>query len=325
MARRHARSTSHVRRPVLAEGSLHDRVHGMVLGLACAEAVGLPFIGRTRVDRRDVECWATDTRPLTWCSSTMMLHAMITHVGSAASTPRSRVQALRKESAEPESRMLPNPQPGHAAQWATETPDEPPGTDNGAAVRSCALAVLEPDLDRVAADARAAARHTHPNKVGQDGAVAVAVAAALALRTPQRPLQLDPHGMLTEIRARVDSAPFRRALDDARVLLDPRSTDQVADALGAGRVASESVPAALVTVLRRADSYVATVKEAVESGTDTARIAAVAGALCGARLGTAAIPLAWSERLEHIAHVRLLADSLSDAAHRVPEPAQALP
>lgn len=310
----------------MGEGSLHDRVHGMVLGLACADAIGMPFTGQTRVDRRDVQDWAADTRPLTWSSSTVMLHAMLTHLGSAGSTPRIKAQSLGEDlgtarvqtpwqgSADDEIRTLRHLHPGHSAQCVIDTLGAPAGAGNGAAARSCAVAVLEPDLDRVAAGARATARPTHPHAIGQDGAVAVAVATALSLRTPQRPLQLDPRGMLTEIGARVGSDPFRRALDTARAVLDPRSTDHVADAMGTGRIASESVPAALVTVLRHADSYVATVKDAVRSGGDTARIAAMSGAISGARLGTAAIPIAWLERLERVAHLRLLADSLLDIA-----------
>lgn len=314
-----------MRRPV-GEGSLHDRVHGMVLGLACAEAIGLPFTGQARVDRRDVEDWAADTRPLTWSSSTVMLRAMITHLGSAGSAPQIREQTLGEDLATAwtrapwrgfaaeEIRTLRRLHTGRPAHCVAETVEAPAATGNGAAARSCVVAVLEPDLDRVAADARAAARPTHPDAIGQDGAVAVAVATALALRTPQRPLQLDPRAMLTEIGARVGSDPFRRALDTARAILDPRSTDDVVDAVGTGRIASESVPAALVVLLRHADSYVATVKDAVRSGGDTARIAAMAGAICGARLGTAAIPIAWLERLEDLAHLRLLADALLDTA-----------
>lgn len=314
----------------MGEGSLHDRVHGMVLGLACAEAIGLPFTGQTRVDRRDVQDWAADTRPLTWSSSTVMLRAMI-NLGSAGSTPRIRAQALGEDldtawaqtpwqgSADDEICTLRHLHTGHPAHCVTDTLGAPAGAGNGAAARSCAVAVLEPNLDHVAADARATARPTHPHAIGQDGAVAMAVATALSLRTPQRPLQLDPRGMLTEIGARVGSDSFRRALDTARSVLDPRSTDHVADAMGTGRIASESVPAALVTVLRHADSYVATVKDAVRSGGDTARIAAMAGAISGARLGTAAIPIAWLERLERVAHLRLLADALLDTApHRTP-------
>lgn len=297
----------------VGEGSLHDRVHGMVLGLACAEAIGLPFTGQSRIERPDVEGWASGRQPLTWSSSTELLRAMIIHLGSPGSAPPISQQVPGEDLGTARARA---PGRGRAAQEGTDILGVPAGAGNGAATGSCAVAVGEPDLDRVAADARAAARSTHPHEIGQDGAVAVAVATALSLRTPQRPLQLDSHGMLTAIGARVGSAPFRRALGAVGPLLDLRSTDQVADTIGTDRIASESVPAALVTLLRHADSYVATVKGAVLYGGDTARIAAMAGAICGARLGTAAIPIAWLQRLEHTAHLRALADCLLDTAAR---------
>lgn len=59
------------------DGSLHDRILGMLLGLACAEAVGAPFSGEERVDRREIGRWASDTRPLNWSSMTMMLHTVL--------------------------------------------------------------------------------------------------------------------------------------------------------------------------------------------------------------------------------------------------------
>ncbi|MBW0135068.1 ADP-ribosylglycohydrolase family protein [Pseudonocardia abyssalis] len=299
------------------DGSLHDRVLGMLLGLACAEAIGAPFSGEERVDRWEIERWAYDTRPLHWSSMTRMLHTVLARLsveprlgavdGAGTALPMEfsalEIRGLREHDARrPLRRGESNVVRG--------------GTGNGAAVWGVAVAPTDHDLDRLAAIARASARLTHPHEIGQDGAAAVAIAAAIAFRTPQRPLQLDPTVVLGAISARLTSDAFRHALEAVHTLLTDRWPDPVADVVGAGPIASESVPAALVAVLRHPDSYVATVKEAVGFGGDTARIAAISAAISAARLGTAAIPVAWVDRLDRAGHLRGLAAGLVRATLR---------
>jgi ADP-ribosylglycohydrolase len=59
-------------------------------------------------------------------------------------------------------------------------------------MRVAPVACLEPDLDRVVAEARASARPTHKHPLGQDGAVVQAAAVWSALHSPRdEPIDVD--------------------------------------------------------------------------------------------------------------------------------------
>ena len=83
--------------------------------------------------------------------------------------------------------------------------------------------------------------------------------------------------------------------------------------LGSSADAGESVPAALYSALAH-DRFEAALRFAVRLGGDTDTVAAMAGALAGARDGSRAIPTRWVEALEDgdrgRSHVRMLVTPL---------------
>jgi len=88
----------------------------------------------------------------------------------------------------------------------------------------------------------------------------------------------------------------------------------VAAATGTGITGIEAVPAAIAAAALNLDSFADTVRFAIGLGGDTDTIAAMAGAISGARLGEDAIPAAWLRRVEGVEKARELADRFA-AAH----------
>ena len=88
----------------------------------------------------------------------------------------------------------------------------------------------------------------------------------------------------------------------------------VAAATGTGITGIEAVPAAIAAAALNLDSFADTVRFAISLGGDTDTIAAMAGAISGARLGEDAVPAAWLRRVEGVEKARDLADRLA-AAH----------
>lgn len=72
-----------------------------------------------------------------------------------------------------------------------------------------------------------------------------------------------------------------------------------------------SVPTALLAFLVNRDDPAATIRYAIRAGGDTDTIAAMAGALAGARHGASALPHAWIQRLEIAERIRAVALRLS--------------
>lgn len=103
-----------------------------------------------------------------------------------------------------------------------------------------------------------------------------------------------------ELMARLDAA-LALSADDA----EPRSGDQLTDALGLGWVAEEALAVALYCVLateKGADSpqehFVRAVRRAANHSGDSDSTAAIAGNLLGTLHGEAALPQAWLAALE---------------------------
>jgi len=152
------------------------------------------------------------------------------------------------------------------------------------------------DVPRMRALARAATRITHTDLKAQHGAVAVALAAHFAATrqgsiTPREYLDaLEPlcgrtSGLMALMRA-VGASVARG-----------ESAESYAATIGCGRGVTgyiyHTVPVALHIWLRRNADYRGALLEAVRLGGDTDTLAAVVGALVGARVGKEGIPPEW--------------------------------
>ncbi len=172
---------------------------------------------------------------------------------------------------------------------------------NGAAMRVAPVGLrFAHDHDRCVAEARRQARLTHAHPIGVDGAAAQAAAVAAAVRG-------DDHlaAALDAVRTAELRDPLRRAAGMAW---------RDAGALGATVAAHESVPAALLAAT--APSFEEALTAAVRCGGDTDTVAAMAGAVAGARLGVEAIPARWLDALEDgpkgRTHVERLCEELAE-------------
>jgi ADP-ribosylglycohydrolase len=83
---------------------------------------------------------------------------------------------------------------------------------------------------------------------------------------------------------------------------------------GKGWVAEEALGIGLYCALRHQDDFAAAVRAAANISGDSDSTASIAGAICGAHLGAAAIPETWVERVQNRALLIELADRLDALA-----------
>jgi poly(ADP-ribose) glycohydrolase ARH3 len=123
---------------------------------------------------------------------------------------------------------------------------------------------------------------------------------------------LDAELFLAHAKAHVETPEFREALQV--VLAAVRrgwSPHEVAAHLGNDISAVGSVRSALAAFLLNPDDLRGAVLFAIQMGGDTDTIAAMTGAIAGARCGEVGLPQFWVHRLERASEIRDLAGSLA--------------
>ncbi|MET8540876.1 ADP-ribosylglycohydrolase family protein [Kitasatospora sp. NPDC004799] len=173
---------------------------------------------------------------------------------------------------------------------------------NGAAMRVAPLgARFADDLDAVVrqAELQALTTHFHPEAVA--GAVAVALAAALAVRSRGGA----PPGraeLLTEIAGRLPESDVRSGLRIAARLPGHTSVRRAANVLGSGTLisAQDTVPFALWSAAGHLDSLSEAVWHTLEGGGDTDTTCAIAAGVVAARTGLAEVPPGWLAARERL-------------------------
>lgn len=177
---------------------------------------------------------------------------------------------------------------------------------NGGAMRVAPVALWAfPDLDATAQLAAETAEVTHTHPVGVEGAVIQAVAAHHALRD-----QFDAEGLLVDLDRIVRTDRFRTKLDALNTCLDRDDDERARLHLGNWVAADKSVLSALYCFLL-ADNYEDSIRRAIRLGGDTDTIAAMAGALAGARYGLSGVPREWRD-VEGYERMIELADTFAD-------------
>lgn len=182
------------------------------------------------------------------------------------------------------------------ADWRSVAPSLFDGGSygNGAAMRVAPVGgFFHDDLQRAAQEAQRSAVVTHAHPEGQAGAIAVAVAAALAARNPhpsgrdflERVLEFVPQG-LTRDRLRL-------ALD-----IPPGALRQAAQALGTGYEisAQDTVPFCLWSAAHHLDDYEQALWWTVRGQGDVDTTCAIVGGIVALSAGN--IPPQWLERRE---------------------------
>ncbi|WP_030056302.1 MULTISPECIES: ADP-ribosylglycohydrolase family protein [Streptomyces] len=173
---------------------------------------------------------------------------------------------------------------------------------NGAAMRVAPLgAWFANDLDEVArqAELQALTTHFHPEAV--IGAVAVALAAALAVRSrgESAPGRAE---LLTEIAGRLPVSDVRSGLRIAARLPEHTSIRQAATVLGSGVLISapDTVPFALWSAAGHLDSLPEALWHTLEGWGDKDTTCAIAAGVVAARTGLTEVPPAWLAAREEL-------------------------
>ncbi len=174
---------------------------------------------------------------------------------------------------------------------------------NGPAMRSALLGVyFAQDPARRRAFVLASTEITHRDPRAAIAAVAVAETAAwMADR------RTDTDALLADLGALSEHSEWSVLLDRMRTaLMADQPVPAFAQEIGAGNGVSgyafQSVPVAIYAALRHRDDFAAAVTAAITCGGDTDTVAAMTGALVGARLGVQGIPKAWSAKIAEYPH-----------------------
>lgn len=308
-----------------------DKARGLLLGQACADAIGVPFLGRVVVSNEQFAAHSDgpDTRSfgsgMLWYSAgTALTVALAEHVVTLGPDLKIDVDALATSMAHmwwvtrdrvgygiDDQRqfqgLLRDQEP--VAARSSDVPRLRRGVSG--AVPTGVLALATTNLSRLAAVARSCAAVMTADPVEQSGAAVHACAVALALRDdPHRPVNGDQ--MLRKLRE-VARPELVHPLSLVRQLQCDATPAAAARVLGTGEGGVvETVPVALLAFLRFPDDPIACVRFAVKVGGQTTTIASLAGALVGARVGESRLPGQWVERIAGGDQLRERAECLTD-------------
>jgi poly(ADP-ribose) glycohydrolase ARH3 len=280
----------------MSEQPSRDQFVGCLLGLAVGDAVGAPFEGLSadniywgwgtgqallELPEGEPLCYTDDTEMMVGVAQTLVDHGRIDE------EPLCRAFAgnYHPERGYGRGARLVIEAMADGGDWRRIAAGHFPGGSfgNGAAMRVAPIGLLfNHDLDRVMDEARLSALPTHVHPLGIEGAQLLAVAVALAVR----PGPLDRRAFYGELMRRAVSEEFRWAVSSASRL---RRGDTFSF-LGSSLEAHRSVVTAIACFTSSPDCYEDAISRAIGLGDDTDTLAAMAGALCGARLGLSGIP-----------------------------------
>jgi len=280
--------------------ALRDRASGALLGTFVGDALGMPFEGLSRGSiPMAVEMVQARRGRGTYTDDTQMMIALAESLIERGRVEEQHLARAFQRAYEPERGY------GGGTRrvfelWAAGTPVASAAGQvfggqgsrgNGAAMRIAPIAVrYRDDRRRLLVEAGASARVTHRHPVGVDGAVVQAAAIGAALRD-------EP--ILDVARAAAQSEEMRAALEDVGGLLTEPGDPAIVPAwVGSSFDACGSVCAAIYSALVH-PTFEAAVRFAVGLGGDTDTVAAMTGAIIGARDGAQSIPRRWLDALEN--------------------------
>ena len=172
---------------------------------------------------------------------------------------------------------------------------------NGAAMRVAPLGAFFADkpVDLICKQARLSAEVTHAHDEGIAGAIAVAVAAALAWRehAHDRPLG---HAWIAAVRDAIPRGYTRDAVGEALDVAPDAMIGTAAEALGngAGITAPDTVPLCLWVVAHAVAGFEQALWRTVSALGDRDTTCAIVGGVLALKLGEQGIPRNWRESRE---------------------------
>jgi poly(ADP-ribose) glycohydrolase ARH3 len=288
----------------------HDAAAGALLGTFVGDALGMPFEGlgpEAIPERPEMEdarlgrgTYTDDTQLMIAVAESLLEHGRVIDEELARSflaayDPRRGYGSGTRRVFESWQEDVP------LATAAKQISGGEGSRSNGAAMRIAPIAVrFADDRQRLRAEAARSARLTHAHPVGTDAAIVQAAAIGAALRG-------DP--LLDTARAAASTQEMRSRLSELTV-----------DRLETTSDAAASVCAAIYCAVAQ-PSFELALASAVRLGGDTDTVAAMTGAIAGARDGLHSIPPRWLAALEDgergRSYVDRLARSLVAARHSV--------
>lgn len=177
---------------------------------------------------------------------------------------------------------------------------------NGGAMRAAPVgAYFADDLGAVASEAARSAEVTHAHSEGVAGAVAVAVATALAHRAGAANEHPSCDALLDSIISWLPASEVRWGLRRARDLAPTVPMDLAAETLGNGSrlSAPDTVPFSIWCAVTHLDNFTEALWAAVGVLGDRDTICAIVGGIVAAKVGTRGIPDEWVRRREALPQV----------------------
>ena len=311
--------------------TLHERIHGCLLGTAIGDAVGLRREGLSR--RRALRLYGSTLMPCLilgrgYCSDDTEHTLMVGRALALSGENINRFEAVFA---------------GELKRWLLTIPagigfatlraclklllgfgpnrSGVFSAGNGPAMRSAIIGVCAQDEDQLTNFVRASTRLTHTDSKAEEGARLVAQAARLGIAAANQ----SPIEFLQAAASNANGSELRDSLDAAaQALRAGKSCGEFADSQGWARgvngYVNQTVPAALYCWAASPNDFRESVEHAVLLGGDTDTIAAITGAISGANLGCSAIPSSWIERLAEwprtVKWIEQLSRTLADSIDR---------
>ena len=298
--------------PEIDPGSLvFERICGLILGQAVGDSLGLPYEGLS--SRRAAKILGSPSRHRFLVGKGMVsddtehlcmtAQAVLSHPENPEAFARSLAWKLRWWLLALPAGMGLATLRSIVKLWCGFSPASSGvfSAGNGPAMRATVLgACFGKDPDRMRSYVEASTVMTHSDPKAVQGSLAIAAAAAAAVREGAQ--NLDSGRLLARIREQSVEPGFNTFVDSIERSLDKGKTVQeFANDMGLdGGVTGymyHTVPVVLFAFLRHLGEYDKTLGSVIELGGDADTTGAIVGALAGAAVGVRGIPVSWMEDL----------------------------
>jgi ADP-ribosylglycohydrolase len=293
-----------------------SRATGLLLGLACGDALGYPLEKkplariRERYGPRGIQDLPREAR---FSDDTQQAAAVIEALARVGGAPppvvlREVAWELLNWVRSPECNRSPDPDSVHGARQlerGMQAAPNPKASSSAVLVRVLPVGYFYGGrAEQRDAMAQAVARLTHGHPAALAAAVLAAQAADLASREP-------PSRWLAELESRCTHAELCAAferLKQAEAIEDP---DLAIQKIGEGWDAASALALAVWVLRRHPDDLKAGIARGVNFTGDSDTVGALVGGLLGIRLGAGAIPPHWLRHLEKFTYLERLATALA--------------
>lgn len=174
---------------------------------------------------------------------------------------------------------------------------------NGASMRVCPIgAYFFDDLERVKTEAVKSAEITHANPEGIAGAIAVAVATALATHSKVKNIAFSPTDFIEKVVAELPDSDTRSKINKSLSVPPNYHIETVKTILGNGNkmTAQDTVPFTIWCAAHHLDSFEEALWKAVSILGDRDTICAMVGGIVGMSCDIQTVPEKWTEAVEKV-------------------------